>query len=128
MDMELAICLDPLIDQALVIGEGRPYLAAIVVLNPDSWLGLARHYGLDPYDDISLSDEKLRSHLQKAIRERLSDFPGYAKVRRVILVREPWTVDNGLLTPTLKIKRAQVLEKFEQEIAALYAAGPVGRG
>jgi len=128
MDMELAICLDPLIDQALVIGEGRPYLAAIVVLNPDGWLGLAHHYGLDPYDDASLSNEKLRSHLMKVIREHLRDFPIYAKVRRVILVREPWTVDNGLLTPTLKIKRAQVLEQFDSEIEALYAAGPVGRG
>ncbi len=128
MDMELAICLDPLIDQALIIGEGRPYLAAIVVLNPDGWLGLAHHYGLDPYDDASLSNNKLRSHLQKAIKEQLRDFPGYAKVRRVILVRDPWTVDNGLLTPTLKVKRAQVLEHFERDIEALYAAGPVGRG
>jgi long-chain acyl-CoA synthetase len=128
MDMELAICLDPLIDQALIIGEGRPYLAAIVVLNPDGWLGLAHHYGLDPYDDASLSNDKLRSHLLKVIKEQLKDFPIYAKVRRVIVLREPWTVDNGLLTPTLKVKRAQVLEQFEQEIEALYASGPVGRG
>ncbi len=128
MDMELAICLDPLIDQALIIGEGRPYLTAIVVLNPEGWLGLAHHYGLDPYDDASLSNDKLRSHLQKAIKEQLKDFPIYAKVRRVIVLREPWTVDNGLLTPTLKVKRSQVLEQFEQEIEALYASGPVGRG
>jgi long-chain acyl-CoA synthetase len=128
MDMELAISIDPLIDQVLIIGEGRPYLAAIVVLNPDGWLGLAHHYGLDPYDDASLSNEKLRSHMLKVIREQLKDFPIYAKARRVILVREPWTVDNGLLTPTLKVKRAQVLEQFDREIEALYAAGPVGRG
>ncbi len=128
MDMEMAICLDPLIDQVLIIGEGKPYLAAIVVLNPDGWLGLAHHYGLDPYDDASLSNEKLCSHMLKAIREQLKDFPIYAKVRRVILVHEPWTVDNGLLTPTLKVKRAQVLEQFDREIEALYASGPVGRG
>jgi long-chain acyl-CoA synthetase len=54
----------------------------------------------------------------------LSDFPGYAKVRRVILEREPWTVDNGLLTPTLKVKRALVLAKFADRIDALYAGGP----
>jgi long-chain acyl-CoA synthetase len=58
------------------------------------------------------------------IRHQLSDFPGYAKVRRVILVREPWTVDNGLLTPTLKVKRALVLAKFAERIDALYAGGP----
>jgi long-chain acyl-CoA synthetase len=124
MDMEMAICLDPSIDQALVVGEGRSYLAAILVLNPDGWLGLARHFGLDDYAEASLEDEKLRNHFVNVIRQRLSDFPGYAKVRRVILVREPWTVDNGLLTPTLKVKRALVLAKFADRIERLYAGGP----
>jgi long-chain acyl-CoA synthetase len=124
MDMEMAICLDPAIDQALVVGEGRSYLSAILVLNPDGWLGLARHYGLDDYADASLEDEKLRNHFVNVIRQHLSDFPGYAKVRRVILVREPWTVDNGLLTPTLKVKRNRVLAKFADRIEGLYASGP----
>jgi long-chain acyl-CoA synthetase len=124
MDMEMAICLDPQIDQALVAGEGRPYLCAILVLNPDGWLGLARHYGLDDYAEASLENEKLRNHFITVIRHQLSDFPGYAKVRRVILTREPWTVDNGLLTPTLKVKRTVVLAKFAGRIDALYAGGP----
>jgi long-chain acyl-CoA synthetase len=124
VDMEMAICLDPSIDQALVVGEGRPFLCAILVLNPDGWLGLARHYGLDDYAPESLEDEKLRSHFVGVIRRQLSDFPGYAKVRRVILTRQPWTVDEGLLTPTLKVKRALVLEKFAARIEALYAGGP----
>jgi long-chain acyl-CoA synthetase len=128
MDMELAICLTPLIDQVLVIGEGRPYLAAILVLNPEEWPGLAQRFGLDDTLDEVLNNEKLNNHLVRAVRERLKDFPGYAKVRRVILTREPWTVDNGLLTPTLKVKRAKVLEKFSAGIDALYASGPVGRG
>jgi long-chain acyl-CoA synthetase len=124
MDMELAIALDPSIDQALVVGEGRAFLSAILVLNPDGWLGLARHYGLDDYAQESLDDEKLRNHFVAVIRQRLRDFPGYAKVRRVILTRDAWTVDNGLLTPTLKVKRALVLEKFAGRIEALYAGGP----
>jgi long-chain acyl-CoA synthetase len=127
-DMEMAICLDPLIDQALIVGEGRPYLSAILVLNPDGWLGLARHYGLDDYSDASLEDERLRNHFVNVIKQHLSDFPGYAKVRRVILVRESWTVDNGLLTPTLKVKRALALAKFTERVEALYAGGPDGRG
>ena len=64
----------------------------------------------------------------RAVRERLKDFPGYAKVRRVLLTREPWAVDNGLLTPTLKVKRAKVLEKFSAEIESLYASGPARQG
>jgi long-chain acyl-CoA synthetase len=128
MDMELAICLDSLIDQALVIGEGQPYLAAILVLNPEEWPGLAQRFGLDDSLDEILKNDKLNNHLVRAVGARLKDFPGYAKVRRVILTREPWTVDNGLQTPTLKVKRAKVLDKFAAKIEALYASGPVGRG
>jgi len=128
MDMELAICLHPLIEQALVIGEGQAYLAAILVLNPEEWPGLAQRFDLDDTLDEVLDNEKLNSHLVRAIREQLKDFPGYAKVRRVILTREPWTVDNGLQTPTLKVKRAKVLEQFTDAIKTLYAGGPVGRG
>ncbi len=121
MDMELAICLLPAVDQALVIGEGESWLAAILVLNPEEWPRLAKRHGLDPDAEDSLKDQKLHADLLKGIRKALKDFPGYAKIRRVILTREPWSVDNGLLTPTLKVKRAKVLEQFADDVRALYA-------
>jgi len=63
----------------------------------------------------------------KKIKVCLKDFPGYAKIRRVIPTLDPWTVDNGLLTPTLKTKRVRILKHFAGKITALYAAGPVNR-
>jgi long-chain acyl-CoA synthetase len=126
-DMELAICLAPEIEQALVVGEGRPYLTALLVLNPDEWRRLADRYDLDADDEESLASEKLQQHLVKIVRRRLKDFPGYAKVRRVIPLTEPWSVDNGLLTPTLKVKRDKVLDRFADVIDSLYAKGPVNR-
>ena len=126
MDMELAICLSPAIDQALVIGEGQSFLAAILVLNPDEWGELAEKYGLDANDEASLANEKLKTGLIREISRNLKDFPGYAKIRRVIPSLEPWSIDNGLLTPTLKVKRAGVLKRFSTEIAALYSGGPGG--
>jgi long-chain acyl-CoA synthetase len=51
----------------------------------------------------------------------MKEFPGYAQVRRVSATLEPWTVENGLLTPTLKLKRAKVMEKFNAEIDGMYA-------
>ena len=51
----------------------------------------------------------------------LRAFPGYAKVNRVLLLQEPWSIDNGLLTPTLKLKRAHVVDKFSAQIIKLYA-------
>ncbi len=128
MDMELAISLLPTVDQALVIGEGESYLSAILVLNPEAWPKLAQRFDLDPDADTSLEDQKLHAHLLKGIKGTLKDFPGYAKVRRLILTRDPWTVDNGLLTPTLKVKRARVLKKFADRTKTLYASGTVGRG
>jgi long-chain acyl-CoA synthetase len=124
MDMELAISLLPAVDQALVIGEGESWLAAILVLNPEAWRALAEQHRLDADDGASLTDAALHANLLKGIRGTLKNFPGYAKIRRLILTVEPWTVENGLLTPTLKVKRARVLEKFAGEVRALYASGP----
>ncbi len=123
-DMELAIALDPLFEQIMVVGEGKPYLSALAVLNSDLWPGLAQECGLDPFDPSSLQDARLVSLLLRRIRVALTDFPGYAKVRRVTPLLEPWTVENSLLTPTLKVKRKLVLERYAAEIQAMYDAGP----
>jgi long-chain acyl-CoA synthetase len=123
-DMEMAIQLDPLIEQVMVVGEGKPYLGALVVLNADLWNGLAEDYGLDPAASVSLRDGRLHSEIVQRIRAALRGFPGYAKIRRVVLLLEPWTVDNGLLTPTLKVKRQKVLERFGAEVESLYRDGP----
>ena len=127
MDMELAISLVPAIEQVLVIGEGESYLAAVAVLGADAWRALAKRFSLDADAADSLRHEKLHAALLKDIKGHLKDFPGYAKIRRLILTLDPWTVDNGLLTPTLKVKRARVLEKFADEVRVLYENGPVGR-
>jgi long-chain acyl-CoA synthetase len=119
-DMESAIGLDPLFEQVMVVGEGRPFLSALAVLNADLWPALARQHGLAPQDPASLTDHGLHRELLLRIREVLSDFPGYAKIRRVALSLEPWTIDNGLQTPTLKIKRAAVLEHHRADIEGMY--------
>lgn len=119
-DMEAAICLDPLIDQALVVGEGRAYLGALLVLNAEHWFGLAKQFGLDPYAPESLADERLHARILKQVRHSLHAFPGHAKIRRVALFLEPWTVEDGLQTPTLKLKRAKVLERFAETVDDLY--------
>jgi len=90
------------------------------VLNPELWPGLAGDYGLDPQRSESLADPRLLHDLIMKIREALACFPGYAKVRRVTLTLEPWTIDNGLLTPTMKTKRNRVLEHYAAEVKKMY--------
>lgn len=125
-DMELAILLDPLFEQVMVVGEGRPYLSALVVLDGDHWPGFARDCDLDPLDTTSLVTQKAVSMVQTRIKDALSDFPGYAKIRRVTLLLEPWTMEKDLLTPTMKIKRTKILEQFAEQIEEMYANGPAG--
>ncbi|MCU7922912.1 MAG: long-chain fatty acid--CoA ligase [Candidatus Thiodiazotropha sp. (ex Dulcina madagascariensis)] len=124
-DMEMAIALDPLVEQVMVVGEGKPYLGALVVLNPDLWNGLAEEFDLDPSQSESVGDERLQNAVLKRIRMALRDFPGYAKIRRVALLLEPWTIDNGLMTPTMKIKRQKVLDYCRETVDSLYGDGLV---
>ena len=105
VDMELAVQLDPLFEQVMIVGEGKPYLAALVVLNAQEAAKAGK-----------LDDKALATRLGK----QLKDFPGYAQVRRVAVAKEPWTVDNALLTPTLKLRRTQILERHKGLMSDLY--------
>ena len=118
VDMETAMLADSLFEQVMLLGEGKPYLSVVAVLNADNWKKVAAEAGVDPANVRSKPAEEL---VLKRIGAQLKAFPGYAQVRRVTLVVEPWTVENGLLTPTLKLKRAKVMERFNAEIDGMYA-------
>jgi long-chain acyl-CoA synthetase len=111
-DMEMCISMDSLFDQVLVVGESKPYLSAIVVLNPDH----AQALGLDPNN---LSEQQLQELLTR-INNHLDNFPGYAKIIQVTVLKEPWSVENGLVTPTLKLKRNKILERYAEEYDSMY--------
>ena len=121
VDMEDAIKLEPMFENVVIVGEGKPFLSAVVVLDSEKWVGLAKGHKLDPFDHDTLNDTKLHKIILQQIAKALRDFPGYAKVRRVLLTLDPWTVENGLLTPTLKTKRQLIMNKYQDEIEAMYA-------
>ena len=134
-DIELAILADPLFEQVMLVGEGKPYLSALAVLNPDEWSRFAREKGLDSRSKAVLHSEQVVDRIGKdrqAVAEQVEQllleriarlirhFPGYAKVYRLTVCEQPWSVDNALATPTMKVRRNQVLKHFEQEIAKMY--------
>jgi long-chain acyl-CoA synthetase len=125
-NLESALTMEPLFDQAMVIGEGRQFLAAILVLGERPWQELAADLGLDPEDPAALSDSRTRAAAQARADARLIGFPGYAQVRSVHLTREAWTVDNGLITPTMKLKRPELMDHFAAAIDAIYGSPPPG--
>jgi long-chain acyl-CoA synthetase len=120
LDVESAIARDPLFEQVILLGEAKPYLSVVAVLNADQWNKAAAENGFAP-DRATLASQPAHELVLKRIAAQLKMFPGYAQVRRAVLTLEPWTVDNGLLTPTLKLKRTKVLERFNAEIDAMYA-------
>ncbi|HEY9145318.1 MAG TPA: long-chain fatty acid--CoA ligase [Thiobacillus sp.] len=120
-DMESAILLDPLFEQVMVIGEGRPYLAALTVLNEDHWQEFAAHLHVDPGHPGALRDPKVLKALTQRVAHHLKHFPGYAQIRRLHPELQPWTLEDGLLTPTLKVKRDQVLDRYRAVVEAMYA-------
>ena len=120
-DMESAILLDPLFEQVMIVGEGRPYLAALTVLNEEHWQTFAASLSVDPKHPMSLRDPKVVKALTRRVADHLKHFPGYAQIRRLHPELAPWTVDDGLLTPTLKVKRNQVLDRYRTAVEAMYA-------
>ena len=99
-DVEFAILHDPVFEQAMLIGEGRPYPVLLAVSRE--------------------ADEKA---LIRRANEQLKAFPRWMRVRRVIASPEPWSVDNGLLTPTLKLKRPMLVARYKERIERAYASG-----
>jgi long-chain acyl-CoA synthetase len=128
-DMESALTMEPLFDQAMVVGEGRQFLAAVLVLGEQPWRRLAGTLDLDPDDPAALADQRALAAARARVDARLRDFPGYAQVRGLHLTREPWTIENGLITPTMKLKRPELMAHFGAAIDALYSRSrPAGDG
>ena len=121
VDMEMALEMDPLIEQAMVVGEGRPYLTAVLVLSREGWNALARELGLDPDDRANLTDPRAQRAVLKRVQAATRAFPAYARIRAVVLDLDPWTVEDGLLTPTLKLRRKPVLARYRAALDRLYA-------
>ena len=122
-DMEMAICMDALFEQALVIGDNRPYLTALVVLDPEQWALLARELGMDPGDAAACHSSRVNEVVLERVAKQISSFPGYARIHKVHCQLEPWSIEDGLITPTLKLKRKRVYERFEAAINDMYESG-----
>ncbi len=119
-DIEAAILDDNVIEQCMLYGEGKPYLTLLVVINEEAWGDFAKQNNLDA--DLSKADtDKLEEILLARVAANMTDFPGYAKIRQLRVCTEAWSVDNSLLTPTMKLKRPKICECYENVIAEMYS-------
>ena len=115
--VEAAIQCDPLFEQVCVVGDQRASVAAILVLNGEVWSRLARERALDPFDlDAPLATDAILSRISVQTR----GLPPVWQVHAILATTTPWTIDDGSLTPTLKVKRRVIEARFRTQIDFLY--------
>jgi long-chain acyl-CoA synthetase len=107
----------PLISQAVLTGEGRQYCSALLTLNHQSVIEWAAGRTVLP----KLNDWKeLRAELQKHLDQVNSSLASYETVKNFYILDGDFSIDNGLLTPTLKVKRKLVINRYKDEISSMY--------
>lgn len=101
-------------------GQDRPYNVALAVLDRPRVAAWAAEHGLPTDGDLSQLPE-VRELIERDLAQRAEAFRGYEKPRGFVLAEEQLTIENGMLTPTLKLKRRNVLARYGAALEALYA-------
>ena len=120
-NLENEIKQHPLVSQCVVVGDRRPYLVALVTLDPEEVVAYAKEHGLSEDPEQLSSNEDIRKAIEAHVEEINEKFARVEQVKKIAILPEDLSQENGELTPTLKVKRAVVTAKREPEIEELYA-------
>jgi long-chain acyl-CoA synthetase len=120
--LEDTIRAHPLISQAVVVGDGRPFVGALVTIDPEFFEGWAKQHGkIGALADL-VDDPDLRRNIQEAIDAANASVSRAESIREFRILPVDFTIEGGELTPTLKVKRQIVSERFADTIASIYGA------
>jgi long-chain acyl-CoA synthetase len=109
------------VSQAMVVGDRQPYVAALITLDPEALPAWAAERGL-PTDMAALAQtDEVRALVQEIVDGVNADRSRYEQIKRFVILPRDFTMDDGELTPTLKLKRREAVARYMPEIAALYA-------
>ncbi|VVT03089.1 AMP-dependent synthetase [Erythrobacter sp. EC-HK427] len=118
--LEGMLTLQPEISQAMIVGDKKPYMVALIVPDAEWALGWARENDI-PFDLKALQDlPAFRSAIKAAIERTNGDLSVIEKVRKFEFADEPFSVDNDQMTPTMKIRRSFIKEAYGERLEALY--------
>ncbi len=122
-EIESRLAMEPLIGQAVVVGDGRRYLVALVTLDPDEAADWAERQGA--FSDIATlaNDPQLRAGVAAAIERVNRQHAPVEQIKQWRLLHEPFSIEGGELTPTMKVKRAVVIERHADLVEEMYAEG-----
>jgi long-subunit acyl-CoA synthetase (AMP-forming) len=115
---------DPLVGQAICIGDGRPYNVALLVLDPDAAASCARELGLQDGERGRLvAHDEVRRRLARSVAHANDQLSRVEQIKRYAVLSEEWLPGGDELTPTMKLKRKPIAAKYAQAIEELYADG-----
>jgi long-chain acyl-CoA synthetase len=120
-NIENLLKADPFISQVMVHGDRRPYPVALITLNPEELGKFAREQGVLTTDpDALVRHPKIVERVARTVEEKNTNLQSYAKIKKFSILVGDFTLESGELTPTLKVKRKVVSEKYKKELEALY--------
>ncbi|HUH08492.1 MAG TPA: long-chain fatty acid--CoA ligase [Egibacteraceae bacterium] len=109
-----------LVSQAMVVGDNRPFIAALITLDPDELQAFASERGLTGTTDSLRESEAVRGEIANAIDKANAAVSRAESIRNWVILERDFNPEDGEVTPTLKLRRKQVVEHFSGEIEALY--------
>ena len=121
-NLEAEIKQQPLVSQCVVVGDRRPYLVALVTLDPEEAVAYAKEHGLSEDPAELAANPDIRAAIEGHVEKINQNFARVEQVKKIAILPHDLSQESGELTPTLKVKRAVVATKHEQEIEQLYAA------
>jgi len=120
--LEEKLKLSPFILNALVYGDNKPYNVALLCADTNAVQKWAANQGLGSLSGEALLDNpRVRELFKKELDTHMAEFKGFEEVREFAIIGEDFTTDNDMLTPSLKVKRRKVMEKYGKTVEALYA-------
>ena len=123
LPIENLILDSPFVDQTMIVGEKRPFLIALIVPDFQKLKEFAAEHNITARTNRQLIDNKeIVQIYEKLLRNLSRQLATHEKVRKFLLVEEAFTLENGLMTPTLKLKRKEIIKKYNPEIDNLYNA------
>ena len=120
-NLEAALKMIPLVGQAIAIGDARPFVSALVVLDPDVAPGWAAANGLEGSLEELAENPQVIAEIESQLAGVMEGFNNAERVKKVKVLGEEWLPDTDLLTPTSKLKRRGIHARYADEIEALYS-------
>lgn len=120
LPIESALISSKYIDQAVLIGDKRKFISAIIVASPDAVKDYAKSKGFSKDWQDLIHDSKIRQLFDEEIAKVNKNLAQYESIKKYILKADPFTIESGEMTPKLSIKKKEVFKNYAQEIDDLY--------